>query len=41
MHKILTNPRVILLGAVLLALLALYGSSGNPAFPGSSGTLYQ
>jgi hypothetical protein len=32
MHKILTNPWIIILGAALLALLALSGS------PGSSGT---
>jgi hypothetical protein len=31
MHKILTNPWTIILGAALLALLAIYGSSGTPA----------
>jgi hypothetical protein len=39
MHKILTNPWAIILGAAILALLAICGSSGSPAFPGSSGTL--
>jgi hypothetical protein len=35
MHKVLTNPWIIILGAALLALLALSGS------PGSSGiTIY-
>jgi len=34
MHKILTNPWIIILGAALLALLAICGAS-----TGSSGTL--